>query len=161
MECGSKRRVRRCFGEQTINFPKDDRRRSQNMITFWRTLLLIIIAYVSCVVVHLVKLILFRDRRDESLWPANRRKPVKTLIVMGSGPFALLLVIEPAFVVTADSFIIIFSLQADIPVKWCVSFLRSIFDTLLQDFILLREQMTWVPSVYNSWNLVMSAQLTR
>ncbi|XP_046455659.1 UDP-N-acetylglucosamine transferase subunit ALG14 homolog [Daphnia pulex] len=54
-------------------------------ITFWQTLLLIIIAYVSCVVVHLVKLILFRDRRDESLWPANRRKPVKTLIVMGSG----------------------------------------------------------------------------
>lgn len=78
------------------------------MITFWQTLLLIIIAYVSCVVVHLVKLILFRDRRDESLWLANRRKPVKTLIVMGSGPFALLLVIEPAFVVTADSFIIIF-----------------------------------------------------
>jgi hypothetical protein len=46
-------------------------------------------------------------------------------------------------------------------VKWCVSSLRSIFDTLLQDFILLREQMTWVPSMYNSWNLVMSAQLTR
>ena len=69
------------------------------MITFWETIVFIIIAYVSCVVIHLVKVILFKDRLGESLWPTNRQKPVKILIVMGSGPFVQL-VIE--LVVTAD-----------------------------------------------------------
>nr|CAH0099192.1 unnamed protein product [Daphnia galeata] len=55
------------------------------MITFWQTIVFIIIAYVSCVVIHLVKVILFKDRLGESLWPTNRQKPVKILIVMGSG----------------------------------------------------------------------------
>lgn len=69
------------------------------MITFWQTIVFIIIAYVSCVVIHLVKVILFKDRLGESLWPTNRQKPVKILIVMGSGLFVQL-VIE--LVVTAD-----------------------------------------------------------
>ncbi|XP_057381621.1 UDP-N-acetylglucosamine transferase subunit ALG14 homolog, partial [Daphnia carinata] len=56
-----------------------------NMITFWQTIAFLIISYVSCVAVHLVKLLLFRDRNSESLWPKNRCKPVKTLIIMGSG----------------------------------------------------------------------------
>lgn len=110
------------------------------MITFWQTIVFIIIAYVSCVVIHLVKVILFKDRLGESLWPTNRQKPVKILIVMGSGPFVQL-VIE--LVVTADfSFSLSLYTQVDIPVKWCVSSTRSIFDTFLQDFILLQEQMT-------------------
>lgn len=55
------------------------------MFTFWQTITFLLIIYVSCVAVHLVKLFLFRDRHSESLWPKNRCKPVKTLIIMGSG----------------------------------------------------------------------------
>ena len=89
--------VRRCFFFAADD--EDQKLKLTGMITFWQTIVFIIIAYVLCVVIHLVKVILFKDRLGESLWPTNRQKPVKILIVMGSGPFVQL-VIE--LVVTAD-----------------------------------------------------------
>lgn len=48
----------------------------------------IIILYLFCAAVNCIRLVLLRKRHAESLWPPNKNKPVKTLIVMGSGNVA-------------------------------------------------------------------------
>lgn len=60
------------------------------MITFWQIIFSLIVFYFVCVIIHLVKLIFFKDRLAKSLFPANKHRYVKTLIIMGSGLLPLL-----------------------------------------------------------------------
>ena len=77
--------------------------KKQNMITFWQTIISLIFLYVVCIAFHLVKLIVFKNRHSKSLWPGNREKPVRALIILGSGPLP---VVELP-VLTADLFLCI------------------------------------------------------